>query len=51
MKEQKQEVKEFDTKFYKKRSFWACVASGIAGILAGTAGVGEVIASVFDYLF
>lgn len=50
MKEQKQD-KEFDKKFYKKRSFWACVASGVAGILAGTAGVGDFITSIFNYLF
>ena len=31
MKEQK---KEFDKKFYKNRGFWACVASGIAGVLS-----------------
>ena len=40
-----------DKKFYKKRGFWACVASGIAGLLAGTAGAGEFIASIIDYLF
>lgn len=51
MKEETKEYKEFDKKFYKKRGFWACVASGIAGLLAGTAGVGEFIASIIDYLF
>lgn len=51
MKEEKQEVKEFDKKFYKNKGFWACVFSGIAGVLAGTAGIGDFITSVFNYLF
>ena len=46
-----EEKKEFDKKFYKNKSFWACVLSGVAGVLAGTAGVGDLITSIFDYLF
>lgn len=45
------ETKEFDNKFYKKRGFWACVCSGVAGVLAGTAGIGDAIASIINYVF
>lgn len=45
------ENKEFDKKFYKNKGFWACVASGIAGVLAGTAGIGDAIASIINYVF
>lgn len=37
-------------KFYKKRSFWAAVASGVAGVLAGSMGIAEAIGNVITYI-
>ena len=37
-------------KFYKQKGFWACVASGIGGVLAGTAGVADVIGQLINYI-
>ena len=37
-------------KFYKEKSFWACVATGIGGVLAGTAGVADVIGQLLTYI-
>lgn len=36
-------------RFYKDRGFWACLASGIAGLLAGTAGIPEFLGSIISY--
>jgi uncharacterized membrane protein len=37
-------------KFYKKRSFWAAVASAVAGVLAGSMGAVEAIGNVVNYI-
>lgn len=37
-------------KFYKEKGFWACVATGIGGVLAGTAGVADVITQLISYI-
>lgn len=37
-------------KFYKKRAFWASVASAIAGVLAGSMGAVEAIGDVLSYI-
>ena len=42
--------KKDKTKFYKKKSFWAAIASAIAGILAGNAGVVESITTIINHI-
>lgn len=37
-------------KFYKKRGFWASVASAVAGVLAGSMGAVEAIGDVLNYI-
>lgn len=44
-------TKQIKKTFYKEKGFWACVATGIGGILAGSAGVVEVVVNVANYIF
>lgn len=37
-------------KFYQKRSFWASVASAVAGVLAGSMGAVEAIGNVISQI-
>lgn len=42
--------KEINKKFYKQKGFWAAVLSGVGGVLAGNAGVVDVILQVYNYI-
>ena len=43
--------KEIDSKFYKKKGFWAAVLTGIGGVLAGNAGAVDGIMQIVNYIF
>ena len=36
-------------KFYKDKGFWAIIASGMGGLLAGTAGIVDFFGSIIGY--